>query len=194
MQRGSSLRIIAGERRGFVLRAPQGPATRPTLGRVRESLFMILHPDLPDARVLDVCAGSGALGLEALSRGARHATFIEQARPALAALEENIQRLAWAERTHVVPHEALGVLKRPGPPAGEAPYDLILLDPPYAQGLADAALAHLGAALDAWLAPEGQVVAQVGERDPLAPAYGPLVALREKTYGVTRVVFFARQP
>lgn len=187
-----SLRIIAGEKRGAALLAPKGLATRPTLGRVRESLFMILMPILPGARVLDGFAGSGALGLEALSRGASHATFIEHDRPALDALTANIRKLGWDDRAQVTSRDALVCLKQSAPPGG-LPFDLILLDPPYGLDLCARSLELLAEHTEAWLSPEGVVVAQVGRRDPVAEAYGPLRVFRSEAYSETRIAFYRVQ-
>lgn len=182
------MRIIAGEKRGFRLKAPAGLATRPTLGRIRESLFMRLEGELADAKVVDLFAGAGSLGLEALSRGAAHATFVETSRAALAALRENIDRLGWGDRTTVVPRDALGWLRDPAP-RGER-WNLVLIDPPYGEGLAARALALLGERASVLLAPDSIVVAQVGRRDAIEPEYGGLGLDSERVYGETRVLFF----
>jgi len=183
-----SLRIIAGERRGAALATPKGLQTRPTLGRVRGSLFMILMPELPGARVLDCFAGCGALGLEALSRGAAYAVFIEHSRPALEALRANIEKLRWAGRTRIVAREALAWLTQAAPAA--EPFDLILLDPPYGRDLCHRAMQRLADRQALWLHPHGVVVAQHGRDDPLQDQYGSLHALRNEAYGETRIAFY----
>ena len=184
------LRIIAGSKRGMTLKAPAGLETRPTLGRIRESLFMILMPVLPGARVMDVFAGSGALGLEALSRGAAQCTFIENAPAALTSLRANLERFGAGQRAEVRTGDALAQLRR-GPRAAEG-VDLILIDPPYGLGLAEQSMQIIGGAADRWLAPGGQVVVQLAVRDALEEAYGPLRATREERYSETRIVFFRR--
>jgi 16S rRNA (guanine966-N2)-methyltransferase len=121
------MRIIAGRWRGHRLQAPPGRDTRPTTDRVREAWMSALMPDLPEARVLDLFAGSGALGLEALSRGASHVTFVERSGAALRALRGNVERLAAADRCAIVRGDAIayaGAL-----PAGS--FDIVLADPPY---------------------------------------------------------------
>ncbi|HOE95993.1 MAG TPA: 16S rRNA (guanine(966)-N(2))-methyltransferase RsmD [Candidatus Sumerlaeota bacterium] len=183
-----STRIIAGQRRGMIIRTPRGRQTRPTLGRVRESLFMILAPRLEGARVLDLFAGSGALGLEALSRGAACCVFVDQAHGAIAALRANVAQLGWRDRAEIVAHNALRWLAAPP----RRPFDLILLDPPYGEETAGRALRRLADALDAWLAPDGVVVAQIGRRDPLDEAFGALRAFRWESYSETRIGFFRR--
>jgi 16S rRNA (guanine(966)-N(2))-methyltransferase RsmD len=123
------MRVIAGSARGLQLVAPRGTATRPITDRVKETLFGILGERVPDAVVLDLYAGSGAIGIEALSRGAAHCTFVEQARGALAALRINLERSGTQDRATVHAGEVLRTLD------GQAAhrYDLVILDPPYAE-------------------------------------------------------------
>jgi len=123
------LRIIAGEARGRVLAAPKGLKTRPTQDRVRESLFSILMPRIPGARVLDLFAGSGALGLEALSRGAAHATFVDHSRAAQAAVRRNIEAVGVSGRAALLPCDWREALRRLRPEG--ARFTLVFLDPPY---------------------------------------------------------------
>jgi 16S rRNA (guanine(966)-N(2))-methyltransferase RsmD len=120
------VRIIAGEFRSRRIAAPPGRGTRPMLDRVREALFSSLQPRLADTIVLDLFAGSGSLGLEALSRGARHVRFVERGAPALAALRQNVEALGVRERVTIVADDALKAGSW-GPPA-----DVVFLDPPYA--------------------------------------------------------------
>jgi 16S rRNA (guanine966-N2)-methyltransferase len=133
------MRIIAGALRGRKLQAPEGMATRPTADRVRETLFSMLTSRLgsfEDLRVADLFAGSGALGLEALSRGAAFACFVEQDRRAVDAIRANVATLAVADRSQVLARSALAL-----PPA--EPFDLVFADPPYAAGSGSAAVAEL---------------------------------------------------
>ncbi len=182
-----STRIVGGERRGATLRTPRGEKTRPTLARVRKSLFTILAPVLPGARVLDAFAGCGALGLEALSRGAREVVFVEKSRSALEALRANILHLDWDDRATVEQRNALSWFQDPG---GEsAPFDLIFLDPPYSQDLIHRSLELLGVHHEQMLARDGIVVAQAGIRDRIDETYGPLIQVRSRVYGETRIAF-----
>jgi 16S rRNA (guanine966-N2)-methyltransferase len=126
------VRIIAGRWRGRPLDSPAGRATRPTGDRVREAWMSALQFELPGSRVLDLFAGSGALGLEALSRGAAHATFVETGAPALRALNANIERLAARGESTVVRRDAIGYAA--GLEAGA--FDIAFADPPYGEGLA----------------------------------------------------------
>ncbi len=175
------MRIIAGRWRGRTLSAPAGIATRPTADRARQALFdMLMHSPwaegaIRDAHVLDVFAGTGAFGLEALSRGAGRASFIENARPALAALRANIAACKAEEMTQVVAADART------PPRG-APHSVVFLDPPYGKGLVQAALSGLKAA--GWMAPTALIIAEVSADEP-PPAEAALLADRQ--FGAARI-------
>ncbi len=135
------MRVIAGTAKGHQLRAPKGPDTRPTGDRVKEALFSSLQPDLPGSRVLDLFAGSGALGIEALSRGAAEATFVESDRRARAAIDANLTATHLADRATVFGRDVRSTLRAL---AGRgATFDLVLVDPPYAM-----AGTELGTVLD----------------------------------------------
>ncbi len=134
------LRIIAGALRGRRWPVPDVPGLRPTPDRVRETLFNWLAPHLPGRRVLDLFAGSGALGLEAVSRGATHATLVEQDRNALALLRATVQRFA-LEQVRIEAMDALAFLRRPGHVA----WDVIFLDPPFSSDLLEPALQLIAA-------------------------------------------------
>jgi 16S rRNA (guanine966-N2)-methyltransferase len=148
------MRIIAGELRGRKLRAPEGATTRPTGDRIRETLFSMLASRLGSfegLRVADIYAGSGALGLEALSRGAAFACFIDSDPRAIAAIRTNVDRLGATAQTHILNRNAEAL-----PP--EQPFDLIFADPPYASGSGTAALNQIlgagWAAAGTWIAIE----------------------------------------
>jgi 16S rRNA (guanine966-N2)-methyltransferase len=186
------VRIIAGRHRGRPLRALPGPAVRPTADRVREAVFNILGhgidwPGLVDASVGDVFAGTGAVGLEALSRGARHATFIDVDGGVLLAIRRNAAALGEARTVTLLRLDAA----RLGPPprTAAAPFRLVFLDPPYGSGLAVPALQGLAA--QHWLEPGAIVVVEVAALEPLAPPPG-FERLEERTYGTARVVFLRR--
>jgi 16S rRNA (guanine966-N2)-methyltransferase len=130
------MRIIAGRWKGHAIQAPPGRATRPTTDRVREAWMSAIQGEIPGARVLDLFAGSGALGLETLSRGAAHVTFVEQSGGALRALRANIERLGAAADTRVIRADAVRFVEGL---EGFA-FDLALADPPYGRGHAEALL------------------------------------------------------
>ena len=182
------MRIVAGKHRGRRLIAPAGGTVRPTSDRAREALFNILsHGRLAaegipfaGAAVLDAFAGTGALGLEALSRGAAEALFIEQDREALAALRGNIAALGETARARIIPGDATR------PPRATAACALVFLDPPYRSGVAAAALAALDAA--GWLGPKALAVVELAAREELAAPAG-FILLDERVYGAGRLVF-----
>src|SRR4051812_8392592 len=174
------MRVIAGQWGGRPLRAPRGPATRPTSDRVREALFSILAARVPGARVLDLFAGSGALGLEALSRGAAAATFVDDAPAAVKAIRANLDALGGAaevRRADAV--RFLAAARQDG-----AQYDLVFLDPlsRHAERLAPA----LSEALPAVLAPGAVAVAESDRRAPLGLS---LPLHDERRYGDTLIRF-----
>jgi len=172
------MRVIAGRFGGRRLAAPAGEGTRPTADRVRESLFSILGP-LDGARVLDLFAGTGALGIEALSRGAAHATFVERDRRALEALRRNLEPLGLeADAVRVVAGDARRHL-RDAAARGEA-YDLVLLDPPY--GDAGRLGPALSGGLPSLLTGGARIVSESDRRHPL-PLDLPLTD--ERRYGDT---------
>ena len=182
------MRVTGGELRGRSIRVPAGRGVRPTTDRVRESLFAILG-SLEGVRALDVFAGSGALGIEALSRGAERVDFIERGNAALACLRRNLDSLGLADRGRVqrgAARSVIGRLAREMQP-GEPPYDLVLMDPPYESADGPEALQALGAS--GLLAPEGVVVFEASRRHPPEGAPG-LVELDRRTYGDTLLIRF----
>jgi 16S rRNA (guanine966-N2)-methyltransferase len=162
--------------------APRGAATRPTSDRVREALFMALEP-LRDLRVVDLFAGSGALGIEALSRGAEHVDFVERRGQSLAALRENLATLDLNERATVW---TLDLDRGLRPLRGRlASAQLVLMDPPYGGGLARKVLAELGA--PGVLRAGARVVAEHHAKDEIMERAGSLERVRERRYGETMV-------
>ena len=172
------MRIVAGRWGGRRLIAPRGDAVRPTADRVREALFSILGDRVQDARVLDLFAGSGALGLEALSRGAAAATFVDSSPAAIAALKANLDALGADAEVHRA--DALRFLR--AAPGKARHYDLVLLDPPYR--LATRLGRELSEALPAVLAPAALVISESDRRAPL-PLELPLKD--ERRYGDTLI-------
>jgi 16S rRNA (guanine966-N2)-methyltransferase len=176
------VRVIAGSLGGRRLKAPRGRRTRPTSDRVREALFMALEP-LDGVAVVDLFAGSGSLGIEALSRGAVRADFVESDRDARAALDANLRDLGLAERAKVWGLALPRGLARIAGPLVEA--DLVLIDPPYGGALARATLEALGA--PGALKPDARVVLEHHAKDALPEASGRLRRTRERSYGETVV-------
>ncbi|MCL2769267.1 MAG: 16S rRNA (guanine(966)-N(2))-methyltransferase RsmD [Solirubrobacterales bacterium] len=180
------MRVIAGRWGGRELRAPAGRNTRPTAARVREALFAMLEP-LEGATVLDLFAGTGALGIEALSRGAARAVFVERDGGAVRALRGNLSALGvGGEEARVRRQDvavALGAARR----AGET-YDLVLIDPPYRGARAGAGA--LEQALIPLLAPGARVAVESDRRDPLTLA---LEVVRERRYGDTSITIHRHQ-
>jgi 16S rRNA (guanine966-N2)-methyltransferase len=174
------VRIVAGERKGTWLATPAGRGSRPTSDRVRESLFAILG-DVGGADVLDPFAGSGALGFEALSRGAERVSFCDMDRAALAAVRENARRLRYADRCTIRRQDARRRLASDR--AAGVHYDLVLLDPPYA--MLSALSAQLETDLPALLAPGGAAVLERPAAEA-APAPG-LEVVVERAYGGTAI-------
>ncbi len=182
------MRIVAGKYRGRRLNAPEGRDTRPTSDRAREALFNILAggrysagvSPIPGAQVLDAFAGTGALGLEALSRGAEHIFFIEQAAPALQALRANIKALAAQAACRLLASDVLHP-----PPSPRGPMDLVLLDPPYDKGLLTPALAAL--ADKGWIGARTLVVAEVMQREETVLPEG-FTLLEARRYGKAKLL------
>jgi 16S rRNA (guanine966-N2)-methyltransferase len=183
-------RVIAGSARGVRLAAP-GEGTRPLADRVKQTLFAILEPDLPAAAVLDLFAGSGAAGIEALSRGAASAVFVERDARAARTITDNLERARLSgPAATVVRSDAISWLEVSGRGAG--PFDVVVVDPPYADtDLLERILAILGGH-DAPLAPDGRVVAKHFWRDRPADRIGMLALDRERRFGETALTFYRR--
>ena len=177
------MRIIAGSHRGRALVAPPGRTVRPTADRARQALFDILEhrpPGLRGRHVLDLFAGTGAVALEALSRGAAAATLVEHDRDALRAIERNVRTLAASDRVRIIAGDATRLGR------AVATHDLVFVDPPWSQDLAGPAL---GAALaQGWIAPAAQIVVETAARGGWMPPE-PFQVEQERRYGAARFVF-----
>lgn len=185
---GDAGRVIAGSARGIRLAAP-GAGTRPLADRVKQAVFGSLEPDLREATVLDLCAGSGGAAIEALSRGASSAILVERDAGTCRVIAENLLRSGVADRARVVRADALGYLRDAG---ADGPFDIVILDPPYAEvELREACLARLGAA-NGLLAPGALVVATSFGKRPPPSTMGLLRSTRERRFGETLVVFYRR--
>ena len=126
------MRVIAGSARRLLLKAPKGLETRPTTDKIKETLFNILMPELYDANFLDLFSGSGAIGIEALSRGSAHATFVENSKPALKCIEENLKTTHFTDEASIYPMDVFSALNQL---QGKERFDIIFMDPPYDRGL-----------------------------------------------------------
>jgi 16S rRNA (guanine966-N2)-methyltransferase len=180
------MRLVAGRFKGRVLAAPEGMTTRPTGDRVREALFNILahgEPPLEGAQVVDVFAGSGALGLEALSRGAAHVTFFESDPKALAVIAANIRKLGCEDCTTLMRCDAAN------PPKAVQPCQYLLLDPPYRSGLAAPALVGLRA--QGWIARDARIVVEVAAAEGFKSPLPDFPVADDRKYGAARLVFLA---
>ena len=182
------MRIVGGQFRGRALAAPHGQNTRPTSDRAREAVFNVLahadwSPGLEGRRVLDLFAGAGALGLEALSRGAAFALFVETDAAARGAIRDNIETLGLFGVTRIHRRDATDLGAKPAG-LGE-PFDLVFLDPPYAKGLGEATLGKLAAG--GWITPDALAVFECGaDETPATPGFS---TLDERLYGAAKVLF-----
>lgn len=179
------MRIIRGEFSGKAFVSPKSDLTRPTSDKVRQAVFNILEhnidmPDLRGATVLDVFAGSGGLGLEALSRGVSYVTFIDSQRSAVLNLYNTIAQWKIKDRTEVIASDALKT------PAANSPVNYVFCDPPYGKNLVNLSLNHLYQ--NKWFAAGSVVIAEMHKQDDLTLSFETEV-LQEKRYGDTKVIF-----
>jgi 16S rRNA (guanine(966)-N(2))-methyltransferase RsmD len=183
------MRVIAGSLKGRRLKAPDWDGLRPTSDKLRETLFNILAPRIAGARVVDAYAGTGAVGIEALSRGAAEVTFVEQDRRAQALIAENLARCGIATGYNIVRAGALRAFQSLDT---DAAFDVILLDPPYAAG--DAEVAGVLAAAGAHVAANGVVVLERGRRRPAPDTAGNLLRSRDVISGASALTFYLCRP
>jgi 16S rRNA (guanine(966)-N(2))-methyltransferase RsmD len=180
------MRIISGLYKGRGLASLKGRMTRPTRDRVREAIFNILEPDGPFLMVADLFAGTGAMGLEAISRWQGRAVFVETSPAALECLRENIRRLEVGEKVSIIPRDlsrGAGFLLKNG-----APFDLIFLDPPYGRGLCRPIVTSLLSL--PILAERGTAVLEHDLQEPIPPRLGDWQIGDQRRYGQTRVTFY----
>lgn len=185
------MRIVAGRFKGAQIATPSGRDIRPTADRLRESLFNILihgHDDpVEGARVLDLFAGTGALGLEALSRGARHCLFIEEAAEARALIRRNVEAMKLTGETRIYRRDAT----RLGAAGTHTPFDLAFLDPPYSRGLGEAALASVSAG--GWLKPGALAVLEEAAGAEIALPVG-YTLVDERSQGISKLLILRYEP
>ena len=178
------MRIISGTHKGRRLEAPDWPGLRPTSDRLRETLFNILAPRIASARVLDGCAGTGAVGIEALSRGAAHVTFVERDPRAAALIDTNLKRCGVTDRYAIIRARFAGTER---PPDGGR-FDLVFLDPPYGADEMAAALAAAGPLI----ADGSLLILEHAKRDAAPESSGALVRTRQIVSGDSALALYAR--
>ncbi len=180
------MRVIAGAAKGRRLKTVPGETTRPITDRTKEALFSILGNWIVDARVLDLFGGSGAVGIEALSRGAAHVTFVEQAQAATRAIGENLRITNLADRALVKRADAFKFLAQSPP----EPFDLIYIAPPQYKQLWINAVQTIDEHLGEWLLPDGAVIAQIHPKEYQELALQNLVLYDQRRYGSTLLCFY----
>lgn len=179
------MRVISGSAKGRRLRSVPGESTRPITDRVKEALFNIIGPDIQEAAVLDLFAGTGSVGIEALSRGAESALFIDLDRSAIKTIHENLERTGLSDKAQVVRGDALAILD--GPPHMQ--FDYIYIAPPQYKGLWCKALKQVDDHLD-WLSEDAWVIAQIHPREVEDQELNLLVEFDRRNYGSTLLIFF----
>lgn len=177
------MRVITGTARGRVLKTLAGDATRPTTDKVKEAVFSAIQFDVEGRRVLDLFAGSGQMGIEALSRGAAHAVFVDASKQACAVVKENLQKTDLFAKATVVCRRAEDFLNT------TEQFDLVFLDPPYASDLLQRVLGRLSACLSDY----ATVICEHPAGESLPPLVGTLVAGKTKQYGKIGVTIYKRQ-
>ncbi|HAI86512.1 MAG TPA: 16S rRNA (guanine(966)-N(2))-methyltransferase RsmD [Firmicutes bacterium] len=183
------MRVIAGRARGRPIACPKGRSTRPTSDRVRESLFAIIGQRVQGSRVLDLFAGCGSLGIEALSRGADMCVLVDCDRRACRVITHNLQTLGLEKQALVVCTDAVGSIRQTrGGVSENAPYDLVFADPPYALGIAESLLLHIDN--PQLLAGDGVFVVEHSSRADWPARFGRLEQARQERYGDSKISFY----
>ena len=178
------MRVITGSARGSKLQAPDGLKVRPTSEMAKEAIFSILHFEVEQAMVLDLFAGSGQLGIEALSRGARFCVFVDQLRESQEVVRQNLQHTKLAEKSRVAAMDALAFLR-----STNETFDIALLDPPYEQGLIDQALPLLVPKMS----PRGIIVCETGKTESLPEQVGDFKQFKVYRYGKIKITTYRRE-
>ena len=179
------MRVITGTARGVTLKTPQGMKTRPTTERVKEALFSAIQFDIPCARVLDLFAGTGQLGIEALSRGARSAVFVDMQKSAVELVRENLRRARLQEKGVVIQADYLSYLAR-----CREKFDLIFLDPPYAEVFLETALKKISE-IDI-LSDDGIIIAERPVGKEIPSDFAGITRRRDYHYGITAITLYGR--
>ena len=177
------MRVIAGTAGGIRLATPEGMKTRPTIERVKEAVFSSVHFQLPGMRVLDLFAGTGQMGIEALSRGASSCTFVDCRAEAVSLVRENLRRTGLQDRAEIYCMDYRVFLN-----SGHGPFDLILLDPPYAENFLENAMKTISE-IDI-LANDGIIITEMSVDKPLAGGYPGLIRQKDRRYGTVCITAF----
>lgn len=182
------MRIISGSAKGKMISAPKGLKTRPTAARIKESLFSILQAHIVDSRVLDLFAGSGNLGLEAISRGAAEAFFVDKDRGSIQVIKENIKQLGFSSQSQVIQADYLIALKQLKK-MGES-FDVVFLDPPYKKGFISSAIHPI---IEMGLIDEnGWIIAEHDSKDTIMNEKGIFKVVDVRYYGTTSISFIMK--
>ncbi|HLG16660.1 MAG TPA: 16S rRNA (guanine(966)-N(2))-methyltransferase RsmD [Blastocatellia bacterium] len=189
IDRESRMRVIGGKYGGRRLRSAPGLAVRPTSDRLRETLFNILAPVIEGSRFLDICAGSGAVGIEALSRGAAEVTFIERSRRTCATIKQNLAALDAGSNVRVINREAVAALRRLASEPLE--FEIAFFDPPYASGVYSEVMDLLGAS--GLIVRDGIVVVEHRAKTPPRTDYGALSCHRVVKQGESALAFYSKR-
>lgn len=181
------MRVISGSARGRKLKAPEGVTTRPTTDRIKESLFNIIAGDLYDCRFLDLFSGSGSMGIEALSRGAQKAVFVDNNKNSISVINENIRATRFEDKSLVLNLDISSAVSRLGN-MGEK-FDIIFMDPPYNRGFVESTLTYIIKA--DILSDDGYVIAEQSQEDKI-PQIPGLEVFRVKDYKITKMTFLSK--
>lgn len=184
-----TIRVIAGEAKGRKLKLVPGEGTRPIMDRVKENLFNLVPNDyLEGQRWLDLFGGTGAVGIEALSRGAAHCTFVDAGRAAMRVIQQNLETVGFTDRALIRHSDAFLFLER-----SNDPYDVIYIAPPQYHGMWVGALTGVEARIDQLLVPDGIVIVQIDPKEYLEISPEKLSVFKERTYGNTQLIFYERK-
>lgn len=182
------MRVVAGSARGITLETTEGLATRPTTDRVKEALFSMLHNDLYGSEVLDLFSGSGSLGIEAASRGAKKVILVENSKKCIEIIKKNIQKTKLNDKIEMVQRDVETFMKNLD---GSQQFDFILMDPPYLKGFIEPLLEQIEA--QDLLRGSGKIIIEHDRNDVLQENYGTLYLDKKKKYGKTSVSVYRRQ-
>lgn len=180
------MRVIAGEARGHKLETLKGNATRPTMDKVKGAIFNMIAPNICDSCVLDLFAGSGALGIEALSRGAQRAVFVDKSRDSIGIIKKNLEHTKLKEKSLVINSDALEAVLRLKD--SELKFDIIFIDPPYNKKIAQKALIFLES--NGILKDKGIIIVEHSKDEDLPDYVGKFKKQKFRQYGITIISFY----